>query len=94
MGTTITPGGRVGNDSPLGTPGGKQNWVDKAGGLPRYIRIVANMFQKRGYDESHAIAAAVQQVKKWAAGGGHVRPQVQAAAAAAIAEWEAKKAAH
>lgn len=88
----ITPGGRVGDDSPVGTPGGKQNWVDKTGGLPRYIRMVAHAMQRKGKSESEAIQLAVGIVKNWAEGKGKVTPKVRAAAAEAIAEWERKKA--
>lgn len=88
----ITPGGRVGDDSPVGTPGGKQNWVDRAGGLPKYIRMVAHALMRAGKPKSKAIGMAVGIVRNWAEGKGHVSPKVRAAAAKAIAEWEAKRA--
>ncbi len=87
----ISPGGRPADDSPVGTPGGRQNWVDKAGGLPKYVRMVAHALMRKGTPESRAIATAVNRIKRWAAGLDNVRPQVQAAAASALAEWEAKK---
>ena len=87
----MTPGGRVGDDSPIGEPGGRQNWVDKAGGLPKYIRMVAHALIRKGMAESRAIATAVNTMKRWAAGGGNVSAKVQAAAVKAVAEWEAKK---
>lgn len=88
-----TPGGRVGDDSPVGTPGGTQNWVDKAGGLPKYIRMVAHALIRKGATKARAIATAVATMKRWAANvGGKVSEKVQAAAAKAIAEWEAMKA--
>lgn len=87
----VSPGGRPADASPIGTPGGRQNWVDKAGGLPRYIRMVAHALIKRGHTPSSAIAIAVQQMKRWASGGGNVSPKVRAAAAKALAEWEAKR---
>lgn len=87
-----TPGGREGDDSPVGTPGGKQNWVDKAGGLPKYIRMVAHAMIRNGKDESSAIRMAVGIVRNWAEGKGNTSPKVQAAAAKAMAEWERKKA--
>jgi hypothetical protein len=80
---------------------GKQNWVDKAGGLPSYIeRIAKHLHYEQGYSISRAIATAVNTVKRWAAGGTvtehgtskRVSPQTQAQAAKAVAEWEAKKA--
>lgn len=64
----------------------KTNWVEKAGGLPRYIeRVAKHIWQDSGYSVSRAIAAAVSQVKKWAAKGNKQ-------AIAAIAQWERKRA--
>jgi hypothetical protein len=80
---------------------GKQNWVDKAGGLPSYIeRIAKHLHYEQGMPISRAIAVAVNTVKRWAAGGGvaehgssqHVSAKTRALASAALAEWEAKKA--
>lgn len=90
----ITPGGRVGSGASL-QRSPKKNWIErtKFGRLPKYIRIVANGLKKNGHDTSRAIALAVAAMKRWARGGDHVRPQVQAAAAKALAEWEALKAA-
>lgn len=75
------------------------NWVDDVGGLPGYIRDIADSLMKKGHSESRAIATAVKTVKRWAKGGparqggeGHVSAKTQAKAAAALAEWEAKKA--
>lgn len=84
----ISPGGRPADDSPLGAG---NNWVTRAGGLPKYIRMVAHALLKSGHSESQAIQLAVAAVKRWAAGADNVRPQVQAAAAKAVAEWEALK---
>lgn len=71
----------------------KENWVDKVGGLPSYIeRIAKHLHSERGMTISHAIAAAINRVKKWAAGGQNVSPETRAKAAKAVAEWEAKKA--
>ena len=74
------------------------NWVDDVGGLPAYIRDIADSLMKRGYSESRAIATAVNTVKRWARGGparqggeGHVSAKTVAKAIAALAEWEAKK---
>lgn len=72
---------------------GKQNWVDKAGGLPDFIeRIAKHLHYEKGMDIGHAIATAVNQCRKWAAGGKDVNADTRAKAAKAIAEWEAKKA--
>jgi hypothetical protein len=88
----ITPGGRVGSGASLNRSR-RRNWVESSpmGRLPKYIRIVANAL-KGTHGTSRAIALAVAAVKRWARGGDNVRPQVQAAAAKAVAEWEALKA--
>jgi uncharacterized protein YdaT len=68
------------------------NWVARAGGLPTYIQHVAHAMVKNGHDESKAISMAVGVVRNWSEGKGGVHPAIKAAAAKAIAEWEAKKA--
>lgn len=67
------------------------NWVEKAGGLPRYIKRVAKHLRAKGMSQSHAIAAAVNTIKRWARGGGNVKPDTVAKAQAALAEWNAKR---
>lgn len=69
------------------------NWVARVGGLPAYIQNVAKGIMKSGKTESQAIGIAVGIMKNWASGRGKVKPEVRAAAAKALAEWEAKKAA-
>lgn len=70
----------------------RKNWVENAGGLPAYIRDIAeDIHQERGKTISQAIAIAVSRVKKWAAGAGASK-QTQAKAAKALAEWERLKA--
>ena len=88
MPSGISPGGRPIDESPLGT--GK-NWVTKAGGLPGYIRGVARGIAKNhgGKVTSRDIASAIASMKRWIADP-HTHPAVKAAAAAAIAEFEAK----
>lgn len=77
------------------------NWIEETGTghLPPYIRQIADALLRTGADESHAIATAVNTVKRWARGGTvranggpNVLPDTAAKAAAAIAEWEAKRA--
>lgn len=75
------------------------NWVEKAGGLPKYIKRIAKHLQEKGQDESRAIATAVNAVKKMCStgdlnfpGSQQVNPGSQAEACAAVAEWEEKKA--
>lgn len=80
---------------------GKQNWVDKAGGLPSYIeRIAKHLHYEKGMTIGHAIATAVNTVKRWCAGGqvtksgahaSNVTAATKAKACRAVAQWEAKK---
>lgn len=83
-------------------PGGPDNWVERAGGLPSYIeRIAKHLHYEKGMTISRAIAVAVNTVKRWARMGKvakygskeHVTAKTAALAAKAVAEWEAKKAA-
>jgi hypothetical protein len=79
--------------SPLGRPGGPGLWNSKTRKLPDYIENIARGIMQGGEpDKSRAIALAIGAVKRWASGGGKVSPEVRAAAAAALAEWEALKA--
>jgi hypothetical protein len=69
------------------------NWVARAGGLPDYIQHISHdLHDKRGMDESRAIAMAVGIVKRWCRGGGNVDANTRAAACKAASEWEALKA--
>lgn len=71
----------------------KHNWVENAGGLPAYIEHIAtDLHTERAMPISRAIAVAISRCKLWAAGGGNVKPDTQAKASAAIAEWEKLKA--
>lgn len=67
-------------------PGGPDNWVEKVGGLPDFIKRVAKhiFYDSPGMTVSHAIAAAVERIKVLAAKG-------NAKAIKALAQWEAKK---
>ncbi len=81
----------------------RKNWVEKAGGLPPYIKFLASHIRKANpsYTQSRAIAVAVNVAKRWARGGTvtgkgkapHVNASTVAKAAAAVAQWEAMKAA-
>jgi len=75
---------------------GKNNWIEKTSdnGLPDYISRIAKHIMESGKSRSVAIASAISQVKKWAAGGEDVHPDTRAKAAAALAEWEKLKAAN
>lgn len=70
----------------------KHNWVEDAGGLPKYIEDIAiALIRDHGMKREHAIPVAINRVKKWAAGGDDVKADTRAKAAAALAQWEALK---
>lgn len=69
-----------------------KNWVEANGSLPNYICKIAKEIRKSGRSTSSAIAMAISQVKRWAAGGENVKPDTRAKAAKALAQWEALKA--
>jgi hypothetical protein len=79
----------------------KANWIERAGGLPTYIeRIAVHLHNEKGMDISHAIATAVNAAKKMCLTGDlnwpglqNVNPGSRAEACAAVARWEAMKAA-
>ena len=80
----------------------RENWVDKAGGLPKYIeRIAKHLHYEKGMTIGHAIAVAVNAVKRMCASGDTNFPGAQqvnvksrAEACAAVASWEKKKIQH
>lgn len=94
--TIITPGGRVGDNARIGSSTNGRNWVERSktsgGALPEYIRIVRNGLMRQGHSENQATALAVAAMKRWASGRQKVSAKVRAAAAAALAQWEAMKA--
>lgn len=77
-----------------------KNWVENAGGLPMYIRRIANhLHAEKGMDISRAIAVAVNAVKRMCSTGDlnwkgkqNVNAGSRAEACAAVTEWERKKA--
>lgn len=70
----------------------KHNWIEDAGGLPEFMADVACALIRSGHDETSAIKIAVGQIENWASGKGKVNAKTRAKAAAAVAEWEAKRA--
>jgi hypothetical protein len=81
--------------APIGK-GGK-NWVTETrpgntGELPAYIQNIRNAIMRHQPDESRATAIAIGVVQNWASGRGGVKAEVKAAAAKALAEWEALRA--
>jgi hypothetical protein len=81
--------GYASTHTPLGVEG---LWKHKGWQLPAYIQNVAVGLMKDGHDRSEAIQIAIGVIKNWASGGGKVTPEVRAASAKALAEWEALKA--
>jgi hypothetical protein len=82
--------------APIGKGG--TNWITKTapgntGQLPAYIQNVRNGIMKGPppVDESKATEIAIGRIRDWAEGKGNVKPEVRAAAAKAIAEFEAMK---
>jgi hypothetical protein len=76
-----------------------QNWVQKAGGLPKYIDRIRKHLEKKAMDTSRAIATAVNVAKKMCATGDlnfpglqKVNPGSRAEACSAVADWNAKRA--
>lgn len=77
------------------------NWVARLGGLPPYIRGVTRGVMKSGHGFTDALKIAIGVMHIWAEGRnpwskdhtGHVTPATQAKATAALAHWEAMKAA-
>lgn len=61
--------------------------------LPGYIREIAHALIRSGHSKSNAIQLAIGTAQRWARGEGKVSAKTRAKAAAAIAEWEAAKAA-
>lgn len=79
--------------SPVGKPGGRQNWVDQEGGLPAFVRAIVHALKRDGKSTEQAIQIAWGTVRRWAAGGGDVTPATRAKAAAAVAKLERMRAA-
>jgi 2'-5' RNA ligase len=78
---------------------GAFNWVEKVGGLPKFIKRIVKHLAAKGMQQSRAIATAVNVVKKMCASGDTNWPGKQdvnagsrAEACTAVADWEAKKA--
>jgi hypothetical protein len=80
--------------APIGKPGGPGLYHVKGLGHSAYFENVRNGLMKRGMDEGKASAMTWSILRRWAAGGGGVHPEVKAAAAKSIAEEEAKAHAH
>ena len=76
---------------PLGVEG---LWHYEGLQLPAYIQNVAKGIMESGHSRAEAIPMAINAIKRWAAGEGHVHPEVRAASRKALAEWDRLKATH
>lgn len=90
-------------DAKIPNKPGKTNWLERRGGFPRYMRkVIEDLLGSHpewlatAAGVSHAIQLGVGIVQNWAEGhdgkGGKVSAKTKAKAAAAVAEWERKKA--
>jgi hypothetical protein len=79
----------------------RKNWIEQTGSghLPEMVRKIADHLMEKGFNESHAIAVAVNAVKKMCRGRLNWQPKgpppgsaARARACKSFAEWEAKKA--
>lgn len=80
--------------APIGKGG--RNWITASkpgnrGQLPAYIQNVRNAIMRDGTPESDATGIAIGRVRDWSEGKGNVSPEVRAAAAKAIAEFDAMR---
>lgn len=80
------------NESP------RKNWVEKRGGLPKYVVRIAKHLIAKGFSKSHAIATAINVVKKMAASGDlnwpgkqNVNAKSRGEAVGAVGRWESMK---
>jgi len=79
--------------APRGKPGGPGLYHVAGQGHTAYEQqIVKALIEKRGMDPGRAYAIARGAIRKWMRGGGHVHPEVRAAATAAEAGELARQA--
>lgn len=79
--------------APRGRPGGPGLYhVKGLGHTPYFQQVVKALIDKRGMAPDKAYAVAYGALRKWRRGGGHVHPEVAAAATGALAGEAAKAA--
>lgn len=70
----------------------KSNWVEREGGLPKFIEDIAlALIRDHGFSRSRAIATAINRVKRWARGGDGVKADTVTKSLKALAAWELLK---
>jgi hypothetical protein len=93
IGLSAETGRLASTPAPRGKPGGPGLYGVKGMGHTDYEQqIVKALIEKRGMDPHRAYAVARGAIRKWMRGGGHVHPEVRAAAVAAEAGELAKQA--
>jgi len=79
----------------------RDNWVEQEGGLPPYVRRIVRRLRQSNpsWTEGHAIAVAINVIKRIAATGDtnfpgkqNVNKKSRAEAVKALVQWEAMKA--
>jgi hypothetical protein len=78
--------------NPRGKPGGPGLYGKKGNMHSPYMQNIVKALIRGGMDPGHAYAVAWSQMRKWAAGGGKVHPEVRAAAAGGLALEKAAEA--
>jgi hypothetical protein len=78
--------------APAGKPGGPGLWKVKGMELPPYFQNIRNALIRSGHSPADAYRITWGAIRRWAAGGGKVHPEVRAAAAKALADLAAKSA--
>lgn len=76
--------------APIGKLGGPGLWWVKGMGFPPYFQNVRNALIRAGHSKADASRITFGAMRRWAAGGGNVHPEVRAAAAAALASIKVK----
>jgi hypothetical protein len=79
--------------APYGKPGGPGLYNVAGNEHSDYFeQVVKALMDKRGMDKAKASRIAWGALRKWRSGGGHVHPEVRAAASGALAEEDAARA--
>lgn len=78
--------------APAGKPGGPGLWRVKGMELPPYFQNIRNALIRDGHTPADAYRITWGAIRRWAAGGGNVHPEVRAAAVRALAGLKAKAA--
>jgi hypothetical protein len=61
---------------------------------PAYLQSVRNALIRAGHSVSEAHAIALNALRRWASGEGHVHPEVRQAARDALAEYDQERERH